>query len=103
MIQALEPPGPLVSREIAGVFYDHDRTPVARRIFADRTDLLIGQVLTDFAEGHVLLGTADRVGETVHACGRHSYNMKSKPLRGFIADAGKTRQFIDQFVDIAGV
>ena len=103
MIDSLKTTCPLVSRQVAGIFNNHDCGLVARRIFADRADLLVCQILADLTESHVLLGAADGVRQAVHPRGGHTYDMKGETLRRFIADARQGSELVDQPVNIAGI
>ena len=103
MVEALVAARPLIGGQVAGILHDHDGAPVAARVLADRTDLLVGQVLADLAEHHMFLGIFDRVREMVDAGRRHSDDMKGQPLCRLIADSRQGRQFLDQFVDISRI
>jgi hypothetical protein len=103
MIESLKTTCPLIGGKVAGILYNHDCTFVTPRIFADRADLLIGEILADPAESHMRLCIADCICKAVHACRGHPYDMKGKTLRGLVADTGQRSELVDQLINVAGI
>ena len=99
MVQALVFLGSLERDHVARLRDHADGLLVACLIRADRAGLAVRQILAALAGEGARLGVADRVREALRVLLGQVEHIKRQPLRGFLADAGQSGEFLDQPLD----
>jgi len=103
MIDSVIFAGFLISRQVAGVFYYHNRTVVTFCTAADRTKLLVCERKALFAVTDIISGAGHGSCQLFYLLLRHIYDMKRKSLSRFCAYSGELGQFFDQSADLTAV
>ena len=89
-------------QNVVGFFDDADRFVISRRADAVEARIRVGDVVAGGALADFFFGVANGVGERHGFFRGGAQQMKREALRGFLSDAGKMFQCVDQSFDGGG-